>query len=449
MSYSKKPFQAVIGANYGDEGKGRTVDFLAARAGLLGIGVRYNSGAQAGHTVQYGNKRHVFSHFSSASFSPGWVTALMHKFVVNPVIFRREWNELGQLGVRPVVFVSEDCAVSTPLDALLNQLKEAKRSSARHGSCGLGFGEAIGRGEAGASIDVHTIVHMRSSDGLRAERLNQQEKYTRDQLLTQDLLGDYTSKRVLETVRAALVDGDFNWLSWFEDVEFMLERVKVISARDLSNMLYREREVIFEGAQGLRLHQDSTDFPHVTRSRTGLEDIAELLNTAFLGERELMPTYCTRTYLTRHGAGPLTNELTFSQLVDKGYTPHDATNVSNPHQGSLRYALLDPKELLWNVGADLYRVLHGPGPNVKISEYQIALNCSDQAPGIAYGDLVEELSPAITGWGPSGVDTNTPRNPRKVKNMGAPAPEEAVQPQQTPATKESTETQPADSSAES
>ena len=449
MAFSRKPFQAVIGANYGDEGKGRTVDFLARRSGLPGIGVRHNSGAQAGHTVQYGDKRHVFSHFSSASFVPGWVTALMHKFVINPVIFRREWKELEQLGVTPVVFVSEDCAVSTPLDALLNQLKEANRSADRHGSCGLGFGEAIGRGEAGAALDLHTLVYMRSEDGLWSTRIKQQEEYAREALISQDLMGDYTAKSILETVRESLFSGDFNWTAWFDDVEFMLERLKVISARDMSNMLYREHEVIFEGAQGLRLHQDSPDFPHVTRSRTGLEDIAELLNVAFLGAREVLPTYCTRTYLTRHGAGPLKNELSFAQLVEKGYHPHDATNVTNPHQGSLRYALLDPEETRQSIDDDLRRVLQAQNVSVKIPEYQIALNCCDQAPGIVYGDLVEELSPAITGWGPSGVDTKTPRNSRKVKNMGAPAPEEAVQPQQTPATKESTETQPADSSAES
>ncbi|HQA27479.1 MAG TPA: adenylosuccinate synthetase, partial [Candidatus Competibacteraceae bacterium] len=95
--------QAVIGAHFGDEGKGRVIDHYAAAAGTDGLVVRFNGGAQAGHTVVAPDgRRHVFSHVGSGAFA-GAAAFLSRFFVAHPILFLKEWDALLAQGVRPVV----------------------------------------------------------------------------------------------------------------------------------------------------------------------------------------------------------------------------------------------------------------------------------------------------------------------------------------------------------
>src|SRR5690348_14536867 len=118
----------VIGANFGDEGKGLMTDYLCAAAGDSSRGeisgamvVRFNGGAQAGHTVFAGGRRHVFHHFGSGAFA-GAATFLSRYFVVNPFLWAKERDELGFC---PRVFVDRAAMLTTPYDMLVNQ--EAER----------------------------------------------------------------------------------------------------------------------------------------------------------------------------------------------------------------------------------------------------------------------------------------------------------------------------------
>jgi adenylosuccinate synthase len=93
------------------------------------------------------------------------------------------------------------------------------------------------------------------------------------------------------------------------------------------------RDPIFEGAQGLLLDQDNKAYwPHVTHSNTGLQNVRELCKQA--GIDKIDPYYVSRTYLTRHGAGPLPGE-------DDTLFYADGTNGDHPFQGRLRFAPLD------------------------------------------------------------------------------------------------------------
>lgn len=127
--------------------------------------------------------------------------------------------------------------------------------------------------------------------------------------------------------------------------------------------------VIFEGAQGLRLDEFGEDFPYVTRSRTGLTNVIEMLD-ATTWTRSPDVYYVTRPYLTRHGAGPLKNELPKA--------PYDAitdeTNIPNMHQGSLRYAWLDLDVLASNIAKDLAQ------KDPRDVRARLALTCLDQVP---------------------------------------------------------------------
>jgi adenylosuccinate synthase len=129
----------------------------------------------------------------------------------------------------------------------------------------------------------------------------------------------------------------------------------------------RGKRLVFEGAQGLLLDQDNrADFPHVTRSHTGLRNVRSLAGELSIDALEVL--YVSRSYLTRHGAGPLPGEAPLPDTI------HDATNLAHPYQGVLRYAPLDPAALLARITADL---AHGEPLAL---EPRLALTCLDQHP---------------------------------------------------------------------
>lgn len=144
-----RDISVVIGANYGDEGKGLVTDFLSNSETLV---VRFNGGAQAGHTVVTPEgQRHVFHHIGSGALR-GAATLLSRFFIVNPFIFLKEVKELG---FEPTVSIDPRASVTTPYDMLLNQAVERKRGEERHGSCGLGINETVTRS---ASLDRKSVV---------------------------------------------------------------------------------------------------------------------------------------------------------------------------------------------------------------------------------------------------------------------------------------------------
>jgi adenylosuccinate synthase len=129
------------------------------------------------------------------------------------------------------------------------------------------------------------------------------------------------------------------------------------------------KSIVFEGAQGLLLDQNhGSKFPFVTRSNTGLANVIALASDAGIGHLDVV--YMTRAYLTRHGAGPLPNEvaeLSFADVVD-------ATNRPNPWQGSLRVAPLDLDVLCDTIVRDISDAQHA---GVAV-EAGVGVTCVDQ-----------------------------------------------------------------------
>ena len=154
---SKKAI-VVIGAGYGDEGKGLMTDYFCRSAPSNPLVIRFNGGAQAGHTVvTEDGRRHVFSHFGSGEFA-GARTYLSDDFIVNPIKFREEYNTLYSKHVRPITYISENCRITTPYDMILNQCIETCRSN-RHGSCGLGIFTTIQR-HNDISVTINDLQKM-------------------------------------------------------------------------------------------------------------------------------------------------------------------------------------------------------------------------------------------------------------------------------------------------
>lgn len=347
--------EVVIGAGLGDEGKGLVTDCFVNRYGGDCLVVRFNGGAQAGHTVTLPTgERHVFGHFGAGTFA-GAPTYLSRFFVVNPILFFKEREQLLEVmpGKPPAVYVDRDALLTTPYDMLLNQAVEKVRGEARHGSCGIGFGETIER----CHDPLHKTVVADLDDPARFA------------LKIAAIRDAYTPKR-LKTLGIAELPEPFKSLLSSPDFSARFVRDAVLFRNDVAvtgiEILRGARQVVFEGAQGLLLDEHHPWFPHVTRSRTGLPNVATLAREA--GIPRLDVSYVTRAYLTRHGAGPLPYEL-----PGKPYEGiEDRTNIPNPYQGSLRFAWLNLDLLNSAIRNDL---LMGDGLEIRP---RLAVTCLDQ-----------------------------------------------------------------------
>lgn len=312
---------AVIGAAFGDEGKGAAVDALAASADRP-IVVRFNGGAQAGHTVVTPDGvRHVFSHFGSGALA-GAPTYLSHFFVVNPRCFLNEHAELAKAGANLKVTVNPKCLVTSPWHVMINRWAEIARGNGRHGSVGIGFGETVAHNKLRVEhvfADVSSAVRGYLIDQLRPWAVNRLAELGIPLTLgRRDAIYD---EGTLETFR--------------HEIELMRDLVTV----DGMNALIGYDTVIFEGAQGLLLDQKrGYEFPYLTRSNTGLTNVVTLAPAA--GIEAVDVRYVTRCYTTRHGAGPLDYEMDSIP----GLTVVDPTNTEKPWQGKLRLAPFMPVE---------------------------------------------------------------------------------------------------------
>lgn len=331
--------RVVIGANWGDCGKGKIVDHYSGPGALV---VRFNGGAQAGHTVVTPQgERHIFSHYGSGTLA-GAATLLSHHFVCNPMLWLKEWREIGEL--QPVLKVDPDCPITTPYDMMINQIVEDSRGEKRHGSVGVGFCETIHRSE-GERQYVLRACHGEHRRLVRDTLINIRRDWVPERLWSFGIdakqcykhpAWDAMSDAVLEQFVA-----DFDFFA--ESVTFVNEAAEI----------ERAKRVIFEGAQGLGLDAQWGEFPHVTRSNTGLRNVISLSEAA--GIRKLDVTYVTRTYATRHGAGLLKNEHMASDLPEI----KDETNVPGPYQGTIRLAPLDLGDLAYGrVAPDLNYARH-------------------------------------------------------------------------------------------
>ncbi|HRD67437.1 MAG TPA: adenylosuccinate synthetase [Candidatus Competibacter sp.] len=351
-----KTAQVVIGAQFGDEGKGRMIDYYAAKAGCDGLVIRCNGGAQAGHTVVTPDGlRHVFSHVGSGAFA-GAATFLSRFFVSNPILFLKEMESLAAKGVRPRIYADPQSPVTTPYDMMMNQIVERERGGDRHGSCGVGFGETVERNLTPAY--ALTVADLADLSALAAKLDRIRRDYAPARLARLGFANAFARNADLFLSDAILEH-------YAEDARRFVEAITVADVWTAT----RGRYPLFEGAQGLLLDQDRGFFPHVTRSNTGLRNVLVLAEE--LGLERLEVTYATRAYLTRHGAGPMPREL-----PEKPYPGVvDATNVPNAYQGTLRFGWLDLDVLRRAIAEDLADAGQLPGLSIKT---QLAITCLDQ-----------------------------------------------------------------------
>lgn len=334
--------KVVIGSNFGDEGKGLMTDYFCHQAFTKGencIVVLSNGGAQRGHTVVTPKgERHVFKHFGAGTFANA-CTYCPADFILNPMEFRREYEELIAIGQRPLTYVNYFCRMSTPYDMLINQIVEETREDKKHGSCGMGIWETVYRYQKRPlSHDLFTFAR------LGRDKQVSYLKSIRDEYMP-ERLKEHGINSVPDEWRE-IVYSDYLIDNFIKDVRFMFSRVIAAGNSVLTNF----RNVIFENGQGLLLDQNQTLYgDNTTPSNTGILNPLTIANSVF-NRANMEVCYVTRTYMTRHGAGRFEEECD-KALINASMI--DETNGTNQFQGHLRYGELDVGSLTSRVREDL------------------------------------------------------------------------------------------------
>ena len=335
---SMRTIRAVIGKNFGDEGKGLAVDYFCSQApGALVV--KHNGGAQAGHTVEQGGRRFVFHQLSAGSFRRS-DTLWARTYYPDLYKLREEEEEFAVVaGFRPIVWSDVATPVTLIDDVLINMFLETRRGAARHGSCGMGIYEAKLRTQAGFGLTVGDVFSYDAAT-LTSMILRFREEYVRGRIAA--ALTENEDSADPENILWQGLPGS-EYLELLHDREIVRNYVDAMirNARsyisvveDPGSFLRSSGDIIFECGQGLLLDEGNKRFaPHISASKTGLANPLLLLGEQGLALDEAV--YVTRTYVTRHGAGPLPYECAREAL---GIPSEDVTNVENPWQGKIRYA---------------------------------------------------------------------------------------------------------------
>ena len=327
----------IIGANYGDEGKGLAADYFGARAAgkFNTINVLTNGGPQRGHTVEQADgRRHVFKHFGAASFR-GAASYFAEQFLVNPMEFMREYDVLCAVHEAPEAYINPRCRFSTPWDMLTNQLFLEKNGL--HNSCGFGIWETVLRYRKGFGISMGAFAKMSREDRIVYLR-RLRDVYFADRIRGLDAEDHFFRDELLYRFE--------------QDCESMLLLCPIRE----DDYLRHYQTVLFENAQGLLLDGNSLEGQEFTTpSTTGSGRVAESVERIFRGA-DVEICYVTRSYLTRHGDGPMEDEITVPQMQETfpDIRP-DVTNTENRFQGNLRYGMMDVNLLAERICKDFER----------------------------------------------------------------------------------------------
>ena len=315
---------AVIGKNFGDEGKGYTCSRLASSLKKSLI-IKHNGGGQAGHTVEDPEGKWRFIHHQIGAGAEYHVPTLFaDSFMPDLFQLGKEVKDFTELfGFQPILYSEKNARITTIDDVLLNMGAELARGEKRHGSCGMGIEECVQRNAAGYGITVEELATWTKQD--LEDRLKQIRKEYMERRAK--ILGIYSSNPYYEMLHDETVLENF--------VVEVKENVKLLTLVDADRKWLEEfQNLIFETGQGLLLDQDyETYAPHLTSSKTGIHNPTIFLEKRGLSLEEAI--YVTRPYVTRHGNGPLPCEVDRSELPGVG---EDLTNQPNEWQGILRYA---------------------------------------------------------------------------------------------------------------
>ena len=292
----------VVGAQWGDEGKGKIVDLLTEYSDYI---VRFQGGNNAGHTLVVDGRQFIFHIIPSGILYEDKMCMIGNGVIIDPGVLLEEMNKLKEqgLGVTPErLMISENAHLIMPYHAQLDQAKEAALSENKKiGTTGRGIGPCY--------MDKVGRVGIKAGD-LKDESLFKEK-----------LVAAIEEKNFLLTRKfnAAPVDYETVYSGFMEYAEEIIPFLGNISV-ELDRARKSDKNILFEGAQGTQLDIDHGTYPFVTSSNTVAGNACN--GTGFGPAHIDAVVGIMKAYTTRVGAGPFPTELfdeTGRELQEKGH----------------------------------------------------------------------------------------------------------------------------------
>jgi adenylosuccinate synthase len=277
----------VVGAQWGDEGKGKIVDWLSERADVV---VRFQGGHNAGHTLVIGNNTYKLSLLPSGVVRPGKLGVIGNGVVVDPWALCQEIEKLRSQGVavsRENLRLAENATLILPLHRELDVMREEAAGSGKIGTTGRGIGPAYEDKVGRRAIRVQDLKNL-ATLAPKVERILLHHNALRRGLGKDEVAKEKLMAELAEIAPKVLPFMDVTW-----------------------DLLDRERKsgkrILFEGAQGALLDIDHGTYPYVTSSNTVA---AQAATGSGMGPRAVGYVLgIAKAYTTRVGSGPFPTEL--------------------------------------------------------------------------------------------------------------------------------------------
>jgi len=297
---------AVVGAQWGDEGKGKIVDWLSERAEIV---VRFQGGHNAGHTLVIDGKTYKLSLLPSGCVRPGKLSIIGNGVVVDPWALLDEIGRVEAMGVKvtpETLRIAENVTLILPLHGDIDRLREAARGEGKLGTTGRGIGPAYEDKIARRAVRLCDLADIRDLDRKLEELLRHHDALRRG-------LGFEPVDR--DALRAALLEIAPRLLPFADPVWERLHEARAAG-----------RRILFEGAQGAMLDVDHGTYPYVTSSNTvaGQAAVGAGLGPGAVG----YVLGIVKAYTTRVGSGPFPTELTDEIGMGLGERGHEFGTVT-------------------------------------------------------------------------------------------------------------------------
>ncbi len=290
----------LLGLQWGDEGKGKIVDVLTPEYEVI---ARFQGGPNAGHTLEFNGIKHVLHIIPSGIFHQNKINIIGNGVVIDPVIFKKEIEELEKMGANPVknLYISKKAHLILPTHKLLDAALESRKGSQKIGSTLKGIGP--------------TYTDKTARNGLRVLDLfapNFNEKWDSAIANHQDLLDKYNFN--YQEILPQMIT------EWLDSVETLTRFTCIDSEYEVNQYLNDHKKVLAEGAQGTLLDVDFGSYPYVTSSNTVAAGAFTGLGVAPSKSGKVIGI--VKAYCTRVGSGPFPTELfdeTGEQLRKQGF----------------------------------------------------------------------------------------------------------------------------------
>jgi adenylosuccinate synthase len=379
----------LLGLQWGDEGKGKVVDYLAPKYPLV---ARFQGGPNAGHTLEFDGIKHVLHQIPSGVFRAGTRNIIGNGVVLDPVVFKREVEGLAQykVPVQENLFISKKTTLILPTHRLLDAAYENAKGEAKIGSTLRGIGPAYADKIARQGLRVGDIL----SDNFKQRYEELREKHL-------SLLAYLDEKPDMKEAEAVFFDAiEFLRGMQLADTEYMIDEA-----------IGNNQRVLAEGAQGSLLDVDFGSYPFVTSSTTTAAGACTGLGLAPRQIGEVFGIF--KAYCTRVGSGPFPTELhdeTGEKLRAAG-REFGATTGRPRRCGwldlpALRYAImLNGVSQLFMMKADVLNSFE----EIKVcTHYRLADgSLTDQLPYDLAHTEVEPVYESLKGWNQSLEDVSS------------------------------------------